>query len=116
MALYRIVKKLHVGKGHYLEPGSWSRLEWLDGEGITRLERVGAVGRVNPPPLIALPGWQRRARKVKEVTGGKIENAEQFLEADSKKLAELVRVKETTIEKWKKEVLGWLTADPATGG
>lgn len=115
MATYRILQKLHKGKNKFLDPGSMSRLEWLNDEQIERLEQCGAASRVQPPPLIALPGWSRRARKIEEVTSGNIENAEQFLEADTKELATQMSVKDMTIEKWKKDVLKWLTVEPVTG-
>ena len=116
MATYRVLQKLHVGKSGFLDKGSMSRLEWLNEKQIDRLELVGAVSRVKPPPLIALPGFSLRARKMEEVTQGKIENAEQFLEADNSELAKLMEVKETTIEKWKKEAMKWLTVEPGIEG
>ena len=115
MATYRVLQKLHVGKNRFIEKGSMSRLEWLNEQQVERLELVGAVSRVKPPPLIALPGFSLRARKIDEVTQGKIENAEQFLEADNSELAKLMEVKEATIEKWKKEAMKWLTVDPVEG-
>jgi len=111
MATYRICRRLTVKHGQMLEPGSMSSLDWLDEHGLEVLTERGVISRVQSPPLAVLPGWQTRARKIKEVTGDKIENAEQFLEGDDKTLSELMGVQVRTIKKWKKEVLGWLTIE-----
>jgi len=116
MAMYRVLHKLSIGKGRVLHPGSFNRLEWLNEQGIERLTTKGAVSRVNPPPLAVLPGWSRRAEKAREVSGGKILDAEQFLEADDATLAEWMAVKATTVARWKSEIVKWLTADPQRPG
>ena len=112
--MYRILHKLDVGKDRVLHPGSFNRLEWLDDAGLARLEQKGAISRVNPPPLAVLPGWSRRAKKAQEVAG--VENAEQLLEADNQTLAEKMEVQPDTVARWKDEIVGWLTAEPAPSG
>lgn len=114
MTMYRVLRKLDIGKGRVLHPGSFSRLEWLDEQGIARLEQKGSIGRVHPPPLAALPGWSRRAKKAREVTG--VENAEQLLEVDDQSFADAMGVQVETVRRWKTDVRGWLTADPAPTG
>lgn len=112
--MYRVLHKLSIGRGQILYPGSFSTLEWLDEKGLTRLERKGAISKVHPPPLIALPGWGRRARRVEENLG--VEDAEQFLETDNVRVAEAMKVKVDTVAKWKADVMRWLTAEPPPSG
>lgn len=114
MPMYRVLRKLDIGKGRILHPGTFSRLEWLEQAGLDRLKMRGAISEVRPPPLEALPGWGRRAKKVHEVAG--VENAEQFLGVDELALAEQMGVQIETIQRWKTEVQGWLTAPPAEAG
>lgn len=116
MAMYRILHVLHVGKGRMLHPGSFDRLEWLKPGGVERLTIKGAISRVKPPPLAVLPGWATRARKLTEVTGGRIVDAEQFLEGETTKIAELMKVKPETVERWRKDIVKWLTTAPVRAG
>lgn len=116
MAMYRVLRRLSVGKGRILHPGSFNRLEWLGEQGLAILTEKGSISRIQPPPLAVLPGWSRRAEKITEVTGGEITDAEQFLEADDKKLSDLMGVKPATVGRWKDEIVKWLTTDPARPG
>lgn len=106
--LYRVHKRLYVGKGRFLEPGSATRLQWLRPPQIARLGERGAVSEMMPPPLEALPGWGRRAARLAEVG---VTDAAQFLDADGEELAQALGVKASTVGRWQAEVMNWLIVD-----
>jgi len=111
-ALYRVLRQLHAGKRGLIYAGSLTRLEWLGDDGIEKLVAVGAVSEVQPPPLAVLPGWKRRAAPLAKMD---IVDVTQFLLADTDAIAQQVGRKAATVEMWKREVEGWLQADPPSG-
>ena len=114
MVMYRVCKTLHVGGGRYLYPGTFTRLGWLDEGGVAKLVAVGAVGEVRPPPLVLIPGWERRAARM---AGQGITDVVQLLDADTDTVVKACRAKAATVERWKEEVRDWLVvAPPAKGG
>lgn len=94
-------------------PGTLTRLQWLNEEQVELLKDGGAIGEVQPPPLKVLPGWKRRAALLKKQG---IVDAAQFLEASSEEMATALKMKEVTVERWKREITNWLTAPSPTGG
>ena len=112
MALYRVLKPLAKGKSTIYK-GTFTQLEWLPKRHINMLINVGAVSEVGAPPLAVIPGWKTRAGKLEEVG---IEDVIQFIEADTSVICQALRRQPKTVEKYRKELLGWMTADAAVGG
>ena len=110
MALYRLLTNLALGEKRVIPKGSIRRLG-MDQDTIANLEERGAVARINAPPLVEIPGWDKRAEKL--LPNG-IVDAEQFIEHDDAKLAKLLGIKEPVIVGLKKELLQWL--QPAASG
>lgn len=105
MALYRALHNLSKNE-KTIPAGTILAFQWLNEAQIDKLISVGAIAPIGTPPLVALPGWKARATKC-----GKwgIETAEQFLEGDTAHLSDVLHLKPETVERWKTEVLGWLT-------
>ena len=112
MALYRVLKRLEKGS-RQIHPKTFTQLEWLSKRHINTLIDVGAVSEVGAPPLAVIPGWKTRAGKLEEVG---IEDVIQFIEADTSVICQALRRQPKTVEKYRKELLGWMTADAADGG
>ena len=112
MALFRVIVQLDKG-GTILQPGSFTRLEWLSSRKQEVLQGVGAVSEVGSPPLVVIPGWKTRAGKLEEVG---IEDLVQFIEADTAVLCQALDRQPVTIEKYRAELLRWMTADEPLGG
>lgn len=110
MPIYRVRKRLDRA-GLVIEPGQFIEIDWLGAKDIATLERVGAVARVQGPPLEELPGWLKRAQRLAEMD---ITTAEEFLEADALEVAAHMGVKASTVGKWQREVEQWL-APPRPG-
>ena len=113
MAMYRVLHTLAVKGGKYLYPGSFARLEWLDEAGIQALTNKGGISRINPPPLIILPGWADRAETL---ANGGIQNAEDFLECGGFDLASILGCEESEIEDLRQELIGFLSVKKPIGG
>lgn len=105
MALYRALHNLSKNE-KTIPAGTILAFQWLNETQIGKLIAVGAIAPVGAPPLVALPGWKTRATKCGKLG---LETAEQFLEADTAHLADVLHLKPETVERWKVEVLGWLT-------
>ena len=112
MALYRVRIRLDKGST-VIPPGSFTRLEWLTPRKQQVLQSVGAVSEVGSPPLAVIPGWKTRAGKLEEVG---IEDLVQFIEADTAVLCQALERQPKTIEKYREELLRWMTADDPIGG
>lgn len=104
--LYRVTFPIAYGR-QVIKAGSLHRLEKVPRKNIEKLKARGTVSQVVAPPLRVLPGWSRRAVKLERA---KVIDAAQFLGADVNQTAEYMRVKPETVERWKRDVLGWLTA------
>ena len=111
--LYRVLRTLSRGEGKYIWHGSLTRLEWLGEDGVERLLAIDAISVVQPPPLSVLPGWKRRSALLAKMD---IIDVAQFLLTDTDAIAPRVGRKDAAIEGWKREVEGWLQADPPSGG
>jgi len=104
--MWRTLKKLSKGFDTVVPEGSITALEWIDDDGLERLQRVGAIARLTAPPLRKLPGWELRSERLKEVG---ITTAEQFLETDDKELAGKIGADPRTVARWRDELLNrWL--------
>ena len=112
MALFRVMLRLEKGNG-IIQPGSFTRLEWLSPRKQEMLQGVGAVSEVGSPPLAVIPGWKTRAGKLEEVG---IEDVVQFIEADTAVICQALDRQPKTIEKYRIELLRWMTADEPVGG
>jgi len=112
MALYRVRKRLDKG-GRAINPGTFTRLEWLSGQNAAVLVSVGAVAEVGAPPLAVIPGWKSRSGKLEEVG---IVDVVQFIEADASVICQALDRQPKTVEKYRKELLRWMTADEPLGG
>lgn len=106
--LFRVLRTLSLGEDKVLKPGEFTRLEWLTGEQVVRLMAVGAVSEVAPPPLSELPGWQGRSERL---ASAGIHNAVEFLEADPKNIAALMKIRPATVARWQAEVRKWLVVE-----
>ena len=107
--LYRAVKQLQAGDGKYIQPGEVTELGWLSMTHVDMLLVRGAVVLVSAPPLAAVPGWARRARKL-EVGG--IITLSDVASADTATVAELGKVSLGVAEDWKAAARALL--DPPT--
>ena len=105
--MYRVHKRLSKGKT-MIEKGAFSMLDWLPESGIAKLTLKGAISKVRAPPLMVLPAWTLRAKRLKPFD---IIDAEQFLEADPLDLAEKIGAQERTIHKWRDELMYWLSGE-----
>lgn len=107
MTVYRILQNLTNGtprgslKSMRLKP---------DTEAV--LVMVGAIAPVAAPPLIVLPGWKTRGKKL---AGSAYEMTDAFLEGDNTVLADLLGVKADTIRGYKDEIERLWLAAPADG-
>jgi hypothetical protein len=107
MRYYRALKDLSNGYRRYeLAPASAFKPDK-----IAVLLQAGAIGEVTGPPLSKLPGWKVRAEKLAPL---EIVCVHEFLAGDVAQMAEVMNVKEVTIEKWQSEVVKWLQPIPAT--
>ena len=102
---YRVLKRLGRSR-QIIQEGCLTTLDWLSPGDIKRLESVGAVSKVHGPPLSEIPGWSHRAIRLKPAG---IERAEEFLLAENEVIIKHMRVKDSTVERWRKELLEWLT-------
>jgi hypothetical protein len=104
MRIYRILTNLRYRK-RTIPPGQLEALE-LTVEQEAALKRAGAVGDVEAPPLGIVPGFERRAARLKRAG---VEDGLQLLEADAAELAKEAKVTRNTILKWQEEVRKFLT-------
>ena len=102
--LYRLLQNLAF-KDATVQRGSLSRLLMCKPETIEILKRRGGVAEVAPPPLGVLPGWKIRANRLAKLG---IVTAVDFLEADGAAVVKLMRINETVLGNWQREVEGWL--------
>lgn len=107
MQTYLVLRGLDKGGG-IIPAQSRTRLEWLSAEDQARLVEVGAVRPLASPPLTVLAGWKTRAEKLLPLG---IETLEQFLEAEVRQIARVMRVKPATVRRWRSEVEAWHTDD-----
>ena len=112
MALYRVLKPLSRNEKR-IEAGQITALNWLTEEQTAVLVERRAVSRLATPPLVELPGWQRRGKRLDKLG---IVTAEDFLEAVDREVASEMRVRPQTVGKWKREILLWLVIPPERGG
>ena len=105
MALYRVLKSL--AKGDTIIPaGMIDALAGISQESLDILVRRGKISRIAPPPLAELPGWKRRADRLKDI---EVLDAEQFLEADEHLLASRLGVRPRTVRRYKQALLEFVS-------
>ncbi len=112
MALYRVLKPLSRNEKR-IEAGQITALAWLKPEQAAVLVERRAVSRLATPPLVELPGWERRGKRLDRLG---IVTAEDFLEADDEDMALEMRARVNTVAKWKREIHSWLVIPPERGG
>ena len=105
--MYRVHRRLGRTKS-VIEVGSFTMLDWLSKAGIDKLLMKGSISKVQAPPLIVLPGWTLRSKRLKPHG---IIDAEQFLEHDPLELAEKIGAQIGTIDKWRNELMYWLRGE-----
>lgn len=113
MSMYVAIKLLDAGGRGYIQPGSKTRLEWLNPDQIERMIKRGAIRRVESPPLEELAGWKTRAKRLERLD---IKTTGQFLDADPDWLAEELHVKRETVDTWSQQLETWMTAPPPKRG
>jgi hypothetical protein len=109
--LFRVRKPLWY-KADIIRPGSLHRLESLDKAALEKLTSKNTIAEVQAPPLSILPGWQVRSEKLAAVG---IVDAVEFLGANASQVAAYMQCGRGTVERWKNEVLQWLTAPEQRG-
>ena len=112
MPMYRVLRTLSRGHDKFVKVGTLTDLAWLKDEQRATLEMVGAVSRISAPPLAQLPGWKLRTAKLGKLD---IHTFDDFLERDPDEIAEGVGVQRRTVDKWRAELVDWLTP-PQRGG
>jgi len=112
MALYRVLKPLSRNEKR-IEIGQITALAWLKPEQTAVLVERRAVSRLATPPLVELPGWARRAKRLDKLG---IVTAEDFLEAPDQEVAFEMKVRVQTVAKWKQGIHSWLVIPPERGG
>ena len=105
MPIYRTLKPLSRGMNKRIRRNAIVNINWLNAEQIAKLEQVGAISKLAAPPLPKLPGWKLRAKRLRVVGIGTVE---QFLEADPATLAEQIDADKRTVQKWRDDLLRWL--------
>jgi len=106
MPMYRVLRPLSRKLETFIPKGTLTALEWLNDEQQAKLIQVGAVSRIAAPPLGTLPGWTRRGSRLGQVG---IHTFDDFLERDDADIAELIGAKESTVSKWRAELVGLIT-------
>ena len=111
MPMYRVLRTLSRGHDKFVKVGTLTDLAWLKDEQRATLEMVGAVSRISAPPLAQLPGWKRRAERLGEVG---LHTVDDVLAEDAGALAEAIKAKPSTVEKWQTELVGLITVPQAS--
>ena len=112
MALYRVLKPLSRNEKR-IEAGQITALAWLKPEQAAVLVERRAVSRLATPPLVELPGWEKRSKRLATLD---IVTAEDFLEATDQAIAAEMKIQTRTVAKWKREIHSWLVIPPERGG
>ena len=102
MPIFRVLKPLSKGFHRVIPAGSVIDINWLEDEQLARLVAVGAVAKIQTPPLAKFPGWKTRAARLSRAG---VNGVETFLEADNEWLAERLKLKPSTVERWKNELV-----------
>ncbi len=107
--MYRALQNLDF-KGQIVKRGSLLRRNRFKPSTAAKLLRVGAIAEVRPPPLAVLPGWETRARRLEKL--GIITVIDLLEGGDEQETAikRAFRIRPETLERWKAEAEGWLTA------
>lgn len=112
MSIFRVLRPLSRKHEQIVPRGTLTALDWLKPEQQQRLIDVGAVSRISAPPLASLPGWIARGGHLGRVG---IHTFDDFLERTDAEIAELVNKRETTIARWRAELISLITV-PQRGG
>ena len=109
--IYRVIQRLAMGKNRtvYVEPGGMVTDETLGLQVASILVKKGAISPIKAPPLDALPGWHLRAQKFEAADYDAIS----LLETGTALIARETGYRERSIEKWKRELMGYLEVRPA---
>jgi len=112
MPIFRVLRPLSRKHEVIIKAGTLTDLAWLNGEQQAKLESVGAVSRISAPPLAQVPGWKLRTAKLGKLD---IHTFDDFLERDPDEIAKGAGVQRRTVDKWRAELVDWLTP-PQRGG
>jgi hypothetical protein len=104
--IYRVLKRLSVGEklGSFIEEGGMVSDNDFTPRVIAILVARAAILAVSPPPLEVLPGWKLRSKRFEEAGYDAIN----ILEGDTVTIALETGYAERSIEKWKKELRGFM--------
>lgn len=112
--LYRTIWPLSLRDGSTVAAGCITPLAGVAPKSLAALEARGAIAPVASPPLVALPNWQARARKL---TAAGVLTIAEVIEADPVRLARTCRVALAVVTAWQEEALLLLarSVTPTTG-
>ncbi len=104
--LYRVVRKIAL-KASFLTPFEVLAPGALSEQAVAALVRKGALAPVAAPPLVVLPGWSHRGKRLAQLG---IESVVDFLETEVSEVARHCGVSPGLVLRWKGEAIEWLTA------
>jgi len=107
MILYRILKPLSTGE----LPGMIVPGNRFKGHIAKALIANTAIAEVHGPPLVEIPGWKTRSKRLEKVD---VYTAIEFLNIDNDVISELFNHRsKRTVKQWKAEVEDWLIVEIA---
>jgi hypothetical protein len=104
--IYRLLDNLTYKDGRQLPAGTLHRLDDLSENVIAVLLERGAIAIPATPPLMTLPGWETRAKRLERGCG--IVTIMQLLDADPGRAATALRTRADTIRAWQTEAQAFL--------
>lgn len=111
MALYRMHRDSVKGN-KILKTGQIVSGDTFTEDAIARLLRVGAISRISSPPLSEVYGWEIRSKRMFAIG---IDTVEEFLEADTSKVATQLKVSRATVQRLRDELEQLLAPPPRDG-
>lgn len=114
MAMYQVVNHLSLKNGKKIIPaGTRSTLDEVKPEYKKSLLRTGAIREISSPPLVTLAGWKTRAERLRSHD---VVTLQEFLEADESDLSRWLRVRHSTIRRYKNQLEKWNESEKAKPG
>ena len=111
MTLYRALANLEL-KHEIIAQGSLFPGSLIAEQNLEILEARGKVSKVAAPPIGIMPGWKKRAEKLKT---HHVEMVDELLDLDTAELAKIFKVKPETAAGWKAELRAYLEAPQRSG-
>jgi len=107
--IYKALDRIRFEDGRVLDRGKTSRLAGIRLRAIQFLIDRGALHEVQTPPLEILPGWERRAKVLKERAG--ITFAAELITANLEEVAEKTRISMRALRAAREDVLQYVEYD-----